>query len=68
MDDMKSFTHHIKEASLGHIYCDMDGVLVDIIGGIAKLYKITGLSNRNFDSIVDPLKSKIDKEHPFLYS
>ena len=68
MDDMKSFTHHIKEASRGQIYCDMDGVLVDIIGGISKLYKLSGLSNRNFDSIVDPLKPKIDKEHPHLFA
>jgi 5'(3')-deoxyribonucleotidase len=65
---MKSFLHHLNEEPKGAIYCDMDGVLVDIIGGIAKLYNIKDLSNRNFDSYVDPLKPRIDKEHPNLFA
>jgi 5'(3')-deoxyribonucleotidase len=65
---MKSFLHHISEAPKGQIYCDMDGVLVDIIGGLAKLYDIKDLSNKNFDSYIDPLKPRIDKEHPHLFA
>jgi hypothetical protein len=65
---MKSFLHHLNEQPKGEIYCDMDGVLVDIIGGIAKLYGIKDLNNRNFDSHVDPLKPRIDKEHPNLFA
>ena len=68
MSDMKSFLHHLNEAPKGEIYCDMDGVLVDIIGGIAKLYGIKDLNNTNFDSHIDPLKSRIDKEHPHLFA
>jgi hypothetical protein len=68
MSDMKSFLHHINEAPKGEIYCDMDGVLVDIIGGIANLYGIKDLDNKNFDSYVNPLKPRIDKEHPHLFA
>ena len=68
MSDMKSFLHHLNETPKGEIYCDMDGVLVDIIGGIAKLYGIKDLNNTNFDSHIDPLKSRIDKEHPHLFA
>lgn len=69
MSDMRSFLHHINEAAQrGEIYCDMDGVLVDIIGGLAKLYNIKGLNNRNFDSHIDPMKPRIDKDHPNLFA
>jgi 5'(3')-deoxyribonucleotidase len=68
MSVMKSFLHHINEAPKGEIYCDMDGVLVDIIGGIADFYGIKDLNNKNFDSYVNPLKPRIDKEHPHLFA
>lgn len=68
MSVMRSFLHHINEARKGEIYCDMDGVLVDIVGGLANLYGIKNLSNRNFDSYIDPLKPRIDKEHPHLFA
>ena len=66
---MRSFLNHLNEQSaVGEIYCDMDGVLVDIIGGLAKLYSIKDLNNRNFDSHIDPMKPRIDKEHPNLFA
>jgi 5'(3')-deoxyribonucleotidase len=66
---MRSFLNHLNEQkAVGEIYCDMDGVLVDIIGGLAKLYNIKDLSNKNFDSHIDPMKPRIDKEHPNLFA
>lgn len=68
MSVMKSFLHHINEAPKGEIYCDMDGVLADLVSGLADLYGIKNLSNRNFDFHIDPLKHQIDKDHPHLFA
>ena len=68
MTDMKSFLHHMNEEPKGEIYCDMDGVLADIIAGISSMYNIKNLSNKNFDTVLDPLKPRIDKEHPHLFT
>ena len=51
------------------IFCDMDGVLVDIIGGVSKILGRTDITNQNFDSIMDlPMKARLDKEHPHLFA
>ncbi len=49
------------------IYCDMDGVLVDIIGGLSKIVGVQ-LTNATFDKHVNPMKSQIDREHPNLFA
>jgi len=67
---MKDFLEYFPEAFQHKptIYCDMDGVLVDIVAGLAKLYNIPNLSNKNFDSFINPLKKRIDEEHPNLFA
>jgi 5'(3')-deoxyribonucleotidase len=66
---MKDFIDFFAEQTTKpQIYCDMDGVLVDIVGGLAKLYNIKNLSNKNFDSHIDPMKPQIDKDHPHLFA
>lgn len=67
---MKDFIEYFKEQNKQNpqIYCDMDGVLVDLIDGIRQRYGFKDLSNRNFDSYVDPIKPQIDKEHPNLFA
>lgn len=67
---MKDFNDYFSESktSLPIIYCDMDGVLADIVAGVGKLYGKSGLNNKNFPAFVDPIKPKIDKEHPHLFA
>lgn len=67
---MKDFMEYFAEdtQTKAQIYCDMDGVLVDIIGGLAKLYNIKDLTNKNFDAHIDPMKPQIDKDHPHLFA
>jgi len=67
---MKDFTEYFAEQreKIGEIYCDMDGVLVDITGGLSKLYNIPNLNNKNFDQHIDPIKPQIDKEYPNLFA
>jgi 5'(3')-deoxyribonucleotidase len=66
----KDFLDYLAEQSKNKptIFCDMDGVLVDIIAGVAKLYNIPNLGNNNFDTIIDPMKKQIDKEHPNMFA
>jgi 5'(3')-deoxyribonucleotidase len=67
---MKDFLDYFKEDSNKRptIYCDMDGVLVDLIGGMSKILNIPNLSQKNFDSIINPIKPKIDEDHPDLFA
>lgn len=69
---MRSFVQHLTETSHGNppkgiIYCDMDGVLVDIIGGICKMDKMTRCTEKSFDQYLENNKAKFDREHPNLF-
>jgi hypothetical protein len=66
---MKDFIEHLSESPpyLPTIYCDMDGVLADLVGGVSELYG-RKLTNRTFDEFVDPMKPKIDEQHPHLFA
>lgn len=64
---MKDFQEYLTEAKTKPtIYCDMDGVLADLVGGVSELYGVK-LSNGTFETYVDPRKPQIDKEHPHLF-
>jgi 5'(3')-deoxyribonucleotidase len=67
---MKDFIDYFSEQKNPPptIYCDMDGVLVDIVGGIGKLIGRPDLTNGNFDKIIDPLKKEIDAKYPNLFA
>lgn len=75
---MKSFRRHLEEATgtpvRGRIYCDMDGVLVDIIAGIAKIDGLTPAEvakfrkdNDAFDRHLTARKKYYDAEHPHIF-
>lgn len=66
---MRDFQKHINERPQGIIHCDMDGVLVDIIGGMCKLKGVPCFSNNNdFEKWLDKHKAIFDKEHPRLFA
>lgn len=75
--DMKSFRQHIVEqeqAPKGRIYCDMDGVLVDLLAGVAMIddlpaAQITKFRNDNpaFDAYITGRKKHYDENHPHLF-
>lgn len=69
---MLSFKNHLKEAHAGDppkgvIYCDMDGVLVDIIGGVCKMDKMTRCTEKSFNDYLENNKKKFDRDHPNLF-
>jgi len=66
--DMRDFQTHIDEAPQGTIYCDMDGVLVDIIGGMTSLAGIHRLAPDQFETWLEKNKKKFDAEHPNLFA
>jgi 5'(3')-deoxyribonucleotidase len=51
----------------GDIYCDMDGVLVDIIGGICKMDLMTRCNQKSFDKYLEANKKRFDADHPHLF-
>ena len=65
---MRDFQTHITETPASTIYCDMDGVLVDIIGGMTRLAGIPRLEPKNFESWLEKNKKKFDNEHPNLFA
>ncbi len=65
---MRKFNLHITEKPQGTIFCDMDGVLVDIIGGMTKLAGISRLSPESFETWLEKNKKKFDAEHPNLFA
>lgn len=68
---MKDFVDFFREQKTDKpiIFCDMDGVIVDLIAGLAKILDRQDLTKRNFDSIVDaPMREKLNKEHPHLFA
>lgn len=65
---MRDFQTHIHEAPIGTLYCDMDGVLVDIIGGMCQLAGIPRLEPKNFEAWLEKNKKKFDTEHPNLFA
>lgn len=66
--DMRDFQTHIDEAPQGTIYCDMDGVLVDIIGGMTTLAGVPRISSDAFEQWLQKNKKKFDNEHPNLFA
>ncbi len=65
---MKNFDIHITETPQGIIFCDMDGVLVDIIGGMTKLAGIPRIKPKEFEIWLEKNKKKFDVEHPNLFA
>jgi 5'-nucleotidase len=66
---MKDFSEHITErSSRGIIYCDLDGVLTDLIGAIRDLYDIPDLDEKNFDHYISKIKDDLNKSHPNLFA
>ena len=65
---MKDFQQYLTEAKAKPIiYCDMDGVLADLVGHIGKLYG-KKLTNGTFDEFVNPKKPEIDEKYPHLFA
>jgi 5'(3')-deoxyribonucleotidase len=64
---MKTFSSYLNEAPAPVIYCDMDQVLADLLGGVGKLYG-KKFDTKTFDKFVDPRKPQIDKEHPHIFA
>lgn len=67
MKDFIDFFSEQNKTNKPTIYCDMDGVLVDIVGGISKILGVK-ITQQNFDSVVDPKKAWFDKNHPNLFA
>lgn len=76
--DMKSFRQHIVEqqeqAPKGRIYCDMDGVLVDLLAGVAAIDNLPPATvakfrkrNPDFDAYITSRKKHYDENHPHLF-
>lgn len=65
---MKDFEAHLTEETTATIYCDLDGVLVDLIGGLSDLYNIPDLNDANFDVHLKRIKDDLDKNHPNLFA
>lgn len=76
-EEMRSFRQHITESdstNRGRIYCDMDGVLADLLGGIAVIDKLTPeqvakfhSDNSAFNAHINAQKSNYDKNHPHMF-
>lgn len=66
---MKDFIDYFAEqkAPPPTIYCDMDGVIVDIVGGLSEILGVQ-LTNGTFDKVVDPRKKEIDEKHPHFFA
>jgi hypothetical protein len=44
-----NFNRHLQETPKGIIFCDMDGVLVDLIGGMTKLAGVPRIESQAFE-------------------
>jgi len=65
---MKDFNEHLTEETRGVIYCDLDGVLVDLIRGISDIYDIPDLNGANFDMHIKRIKDDLNANHPNLFA
>ena len=65
---MKDFTEYIVESkdSYPTIYCDMDGVLADLVRHVGDLYGVK-LTNKTFDDFRETRIGEVDKNHPNLF-
>lgn len=66
---MKDFNDYIIEKNanaMPTIYCDMDGVLADLVGHMGSLYGVT-LTNKTFDDFRSSRIAEVDKNHPHLF-
>ena len=59
---------HIEEKESYKLFCDMDGVLVDIIGGMTSLAGIPRIQPDQFENWLEKNKKKFDAEHPNLFA
>lgn len=51
------------------VYCDMDDVLVDLIGGIRRLYGFNAIGSwSSHNGQIEPMKAVIDRDHPDLFA
>jgi 5'(3')-deoxyribonucleotidase len=76
-DQMRSFRQHITESDTmnrGRIYCDMDGVLADLLAGIAEIDNLTPQQvakfrkdNNAFDVYLTSRKKHYDEHNPHLF-
>ena len=58
----------INETPKTQIYCDMDGVLVDIVGGICTADGQPRCSEADFEEYLERNKKKFDLEHPRIFA
>ena len=65
---MRNFNQHLQETPKGIIFCDMDGVLVDLIGGMTKLAGVPRIETQAFELWLEKNKKKFDAEHPHLFA
>jgi hypothetical protein len=66
---MNGFGEHlVSESRKGEIYCDMDGVLVDIVGGICTADGKPRCDAADFEDYLEANKAKFDKEHPRIFA
>lgn len=63
---MKRFKSYISEVR-GEIYCDMDGVLVDLMGWFCKNFNPPTCSPPGVDKYFEAEKPKMVKTHPHMY-
>jgi len=64
---MKSFKAHISKTQ-GEIYCDMDGVLADLMGWFCKTYSPPSCKSPAIDHYFEAAKPDILANHPNLYA
>jgi len=57
----------LSENPKAQIYCDMDGVLVDFVGGICALDGNASCSEREFDAYIRTRRKRFDRDHPRLF-
>ncbi len=65
---MKNLNEILKPLNHGIIYCDLDGVLVEMLGEISKIYNIPNLNDENFDIYLVKFKDDLEKNHPHFFA
>jgi len=64
---MKELNELMKPSTHGVVYCDLDGVLVNMLGEVSKLYNIPDLNDNNFDTYLAKFKDDLDSNNPHFF-
>jgi len=65
---MKDINELSTPPTHGIIYCDLDGVLVNMIGEVSRIFSIPDLNDNTFDKYLPQFKDELDKTHPNFFA